>query len=97
MEELSQNAKAVLSAYAEAAEPMPRNHVVESLLPAEPTNWGSRAHQEWLRYRKSLERAATTLEWRGLIQTVPGDGDPCVISDAGRKALAMTATAARRS
>lgn len=92
MSTLTSHQQKVLSVFAETTEPMTRNHVVESLLPAEPANWGSRAHQEWLRYRKSLERAATTLEWRGLIQTVPGDGDPCAISKSGRRALVEAAS-----
>jgi len=81
----SANDLTVLRAYADATEPMERHDAVKLLLPVEPANWGSRAHREWLRRRKSLERAATTLEWRGLLDELP-DGR-CVISDAGRRAL----------
>lgn len=91
MDNLTIHQREVLTAFADATEPLDVYDVVESLLPKEPQiGWGGsgrREYQAWLRRRNVLHKAANLLWVDGLLAEAP-DGQSLVVTEAGREALA---------
>lgn len=85
---LSDDERAILAVFAEAAEPLGWGDVVESLLPPRPRGPRRGGKRTWALRWEEMVRTAMELYKAGLLAELPtGPADMTVITDAGREAL----------